>query len=269
MFDAKAKAADEPLDCAAGGAPQALSAPAPVLVVLHQTHSSPGHIGRLLRQRGHALDIRRPRYGDSLPTTLAQHAGAVIFGGPMSANDNDDYILRETAWIGVALKEGKPFLGVCLGAQMLARHLGARVFLDPEQRVEIGYHAIEPNAEARKLGEWPERVYQWHKEGFDLPAGATLLATSSSPFPNQAFRIGSALAVQFHPEISCAQVCRWTGYNPGRLTLDGAQARHDQIASHVAYAPRVHAWLAAMLDRWVDGTLDHGMRHRVDAVAAA
>ena len=89
----------------------------------------------------------------------------------MSANDEDDFIRRETDWIGVALKENKPYLGVCLGAQMLARHLGARVFLDPEQRVEIGYHAIEPNSEAKKLGDWPERVYQWHKEGFDLPAG--------------------------------------------------------------------------------------------------
>src|SRR5690554_2358933 len=87
-----------------------------VVIVLHQLHSNPGHVGQWLRNRGYTLDIRRPRYGDPLPETLENHAGAVIFGGPMSANDPEEYIKRETEWIGVALKERKPFLGICLGA---------------------------------------------------------------------------------------------------------------------------------------------------------
>src|SRR5205807_7888351 len=92
----------------------------PVCTVLHQENSNPGHVGQWFRRNGHALDIRKPRYGDPLPATLADHSGAVIFGGPMSANDKDEFIRLETEWIGVALKEEKPFLGVCLGAQMLA-----------------------------------------------------------------------------------------------------------------------------------------------------
>ena len=72
---------------------------APVLIVLHQEHSTPGRVGRLLQERGHVLDIRRPRYGDPLPETLERHAGAVIFGGPMSANDPDDFVKREIDWI--------------------------------------------------------------------------------------------------------------------------------------------------------------------------
>ena len=67
----------------------------PVLIVLHQETSTPGRVGRLLMERGYPLDIRRPRYGDPLPDTLAGHAGAVIFGGPMSANDEEDFIRRE------------------------------------------------------------------------------------------------------------------------------------------------------------------------------
>ena len=62
----------------------------PVLIVLHQETSTPGRVGKALRALGHPLDIRRPRFGDPLPDTLDQHAGAVIFGGPMSANDSDD-----------------------------------------------------------------------------------------------------------------------------------------------------------------------------------
>src|SRR5690606_15142592 len=99
----------------------------PVLIVLHQENSTPGRVGQYLRKRGVPLDIRRPIIGDPLPETLEHHAGAIVFGGPQSANDDLDFIRREIAWLGVPLKEDKPFLGICLGGQMLARHLGARV----------------------------------------------------------------------------------------------------------------------------------------------
>ena len=67
-----------------------------ILVVLHQEMSSPGRVGQLLEMTGFTLDIRRPPLGDPLPETLEDHHGAIIFGGPMSANDRDDFILRET-----------------------------------------------------------------------------------------------------------------------------------------------------------------------------
>src|SRR5262249_56854522 len=99
----------------------------PVLIVLHQEPSTPGRVGNVLRALGHRLDIRRPRFGDALPQTLDEHAGAVFFGGPMSANDPDDYVRREIDWIEIALREQRPFLGVFLGAQMLAKQLRAKV----------------------------------------------------------------------------------------------------------------------------------------------
>ncbi|MGB9141813.1 MAG: glutamine amidotransferase, partial [Aestuariivirga sp.] len=98
-----------------------------ILIIVHQETSTPGRIGMMLKAMGFALDIRRPFLGESLPETMDQHAGAVIFGGPMSANDPESWIAREIDWIGVPLKEQKPFLGVCLGAQMLAMHLGGAV----------------------------------------------------------------------------------------------------------------------------------------------
>ena len=133
--------------------------------------------------------MRRPRFGDPLPETLREHAAAVIFGGPMSANDDDDFIRREIDWIAaVPLKEDRPFLGICLGAQMCARALGGRVFPHPQGQAEIGYYPIRPTpAGLAVVNDWPEQVYQWHREGFELPRCAELLAEGDM-FEVQAFR---------------------------------------------------------------------------------
>ena len=97
-----------------------------VLIVMHQAHSTPGRIGCYLTALGARLDIRRPSLDEPLPATLDDHDAVVVFGGPMSANDDCDWIAREIAWLETPLREDKPLLGICLGAQMLARTLGAR-----------------------------------------------------------------------------------------------------------------------------------------------
>jgi GMP synthase (glutamine-hydrolysing) len=226
----------------------------PVLLILHQQHSNPGHVGQWFRRNGYALDIRRHFAGDPLPPTLAGHSGAVIFGGPQSANDNLAFIRDEVDWIRVPLREKKPFLGICLGAQMLAHHLGARVDHCRRGSVEIGYHPIR-STEAGRAFAFPSRVYQWHREGFDLPRGCTLLATSDGAYPNQAMQHGAAVGVQFHPEITFAQVNRWSGSNPVRLLLRGARPRREQIDTHLMEAPKVHGWLDRFLGQWVVGAL--------------
>ena len=113
-----------------------------VLIVLHQEHSTPGRVGQGLKAMGARLDIRRPSLDEPLPKTLAGHDGVIVFGGPMCANDSCDWIRREIDWLAVPLKEDKPFLGICLGAQMLALQLGARVFGYDDKRSEIGYFPI-------------------------------------------------------------------------------------------------------------------------------
>ena len=230
-----------------------------VLIVLHQDHSTPGRIGTSLAKRGFALDIRRPSLGEPLPATLAEHAGAIVFGGPMSANDDHlDWVRREIDWLAVPLSEDKPLLGVCLGAQMLARQLGARVFSYPDKRSEIGYYPLAPTPEADRLcaAPFPRHVYHWHCDGFELPSGARLLAHSDGEFPNQAFAFGSrALALQFHPEVTYAMICRWTTRGAERLDRPGAQPRSEQLEGWFRYDRAVALWLAAMLPAWVDGAL--------------
>lgn len=225
-----------------------------ILVVLHQEQSTPGRIGRLLREAGYDLDVRRPRFGDPLPATLVGHAGAIVFGGPMSANDPDDYIRAEIDWIGVPLREDKPLLGICLGAQMMARHLGRRVYRHPQGRVEIGYHAITPTHAAHALcgAPFPERVYHWHREGFELPRGAELLARGEH-FEVQACRAApNAYALQFHPEVTYAMMCRWTVRALERAHEEpGAHPRHAHLEGwHMHDAP-VARWLRAFLSHWL------------------
>lgn len=247
-------------DRAVGQVPPPDTDPAkkPVLIVLHQENSNPGHVGQWFVRNGFPLDIRKPRFGDPLPATMGHHCGAVIFGGPMSANDKDAFIGTEIDWIGMTLKEQAPFLGICLGAQMLAIQLGAKVGFDPQDRAEIGYYPLVTTEDGRRLGAFPDHVYQWHREGCELPRGAQLLATANGAFPVQAFAYGpAAVGVQFHPEITYAQVHRWTGNNNTRLQMKGAYERQQHIDGHVMHAPKVQAWLSGFLDRWARNKLSH------------
>jgi GMP synthase (glutamine-hydrolysing) len=223
----------------------------PVLIVLHQETSTPGRVGNALRALGYVLDIRRPRFGDPLPETLDEHSGAVIFGGPMSANDPDDYIRREIDWISIPLREQRPFLGICLGAQMLAMQLGARVAPHPEGRTEIGYYPIHPTAVGlARCPHWPDHVYHWHREGFELPAGADLLAEGSD-FPNQAFQYGHAFGIQFHPDVTYAMMYRWTTRGHTRLDSPGAHPRHHHFADRAVHDVTERAWLKHFINDWL------------------
>ena len=229
----------------------AVSAPKS-LVVLHQEHSTPGRVGRLLRERGYELDIRRPRFGDPLPETMAGHAGAVVFGGPMSCNDDEAWIRREIDWIGVPLREEKPFLGICLGAQMMARHLGGRVSRHPDGHVEIGYWPLRPTQAGAALMAWPSHVYHWHNEGFEHVRGMELMAAGDT-FANQAVRCGrNAYGLQFHPEVTHLMLCRWTMCEEAKLAVPGAQDRATQIAGRFQHDHAVARWLDAFLDLWLE-----------------
>jgi len=231
--------------------PMSANSPLPILVLMHGEASSAGRIGQALQRRGHRLDIRKPRFGCALPQSLEHHAGVVVFGGPMSCNDPDEYLKREIGFAGVALREEKPFLGVCLGAQMLAKHLGAAVGKHPAGKVEIGYHPIAATPEGRRLGAWPEMVFQWHREGFELPSACAKLA-GGAVFENQAFSCGDrVIGLQFHPEITYGLVNRWTTVAKDWKDSDGAQAREAQLDGHLLNAKAVAAWFERLLDGWL------------------
>ncbi len=222
-----------------------------ILIILHQEASTPGRVGMRLIERGFDLDIRRPPIGDELPETMDEHAGAVMFGGPMSANDGDEFVKRETDWLAVPLKEDRPFLGICLGAQKLVRHLGGSVWTHPQELVEIGYYPLHATPAGEALLDWPDMIYHFHREGFDLPNGAELLA-SGDTYSNQAFRYGEkTYAFQFHTELTLAMLCKWTVKGAHRMILPGAQTRKQQLDGRMMYDAPVSAFLDNFLDLWI------------------
>ncbi len=225
-----------------------------VLIIFNMETSRAGRIGLWLRRRGAELDTRRPLLGDPLPETLEGYRGAIVFGGPGSVNDTERYphYRTVTEWLSVPLKEERPFLGICLGSQMLSKHLGARVGPHPEGYCEIGYYPVRPTAAGKALcAAWPDHVYEWHSEGFELPAGAELLAEGAGRFPNQAYRYGrGAFALQFHPEATAAMIHRWTVMGAGRMNCRGAQPRRAHIENRPLHDPAIASWLESFLERW-------------------
>lgn len=224
-----------------------------ILIVVHQLHSTPGEVGRILSEWGYDLDVRCLAEGDRLPKTMDQHEGAIVLGGPMSANDDDTlpFIKSELDWIPTVVEANKPYLGICLGAQLLARSLGAPVAPHPQARVEVGYYPLHATAEGQSLFNTLSHVYHWHKEGFELPTGAQLLATGDA-FPNQAFQYGNrAYGFQFHPEITLQMITKWTTDATDHLLRPGAQAHEHHFQSHERHAADMSRWLARFLNQWL------------------
>ncbi|MGF1611044.1 MAG: glutamine amidotransferase [Kiloniellales bacterium] len=224
-----------------------------VVLIDHPVGQRDDRASRLIAERGYELQWCCPGKGESLPALGPQHAAAVVYGGTenLSVDEDRPYLRQEIDWIARWAGQGRPFLGICLGGQLLARALGAPVAPHPEKLHEIGYYPITPAPGANGFLGAPLHVYQWHKEGFELPPGATLLA-SGETFPNQAFRYGErAYGIQFHPEVSPPVMRRWLSEASEAVDRPGAHSPEQQIADAERFDAAMEAWLVGFLDGWL------------------
>ena len=225
-----------------------------VLYVLHQKTSVAGDIGNKFKDRGYLEEIIRPPLGDRLPEDLSNYSAIVIFGGPMSVNDDDQFIKDEIEWMEKVIKSKIPFLGICLGAQILAKYLGCDVVKNEKDLAEIGFYEIKPVGEGDNIFKNQNVFYQFHTEGFELPEGCQLLARGEI-FKNQAFRYENCYALQFHPEVNLSVHLRWLFFvlikKPKVLFLNGSQNIFYQLYLRFKYNKSVSIWLDSFLDNYL------------------
>ncbi len=187
---------------------------AKVLVLQHVAYEILGTLNPLLKKRG--IRIRYVNFGRN-PTEqprLAGYQGLIVLGGPMNVDQITNYphLKTEVELIKAAIDQQIPTLGICLGAQLIARALGAKVYPNPAK--EIGWYPVsltEAGQQDHVLGTFQatETIFQWHNDTFEIPKGAQHLASSPS-CPNQAFRYADNIyGVQFHLEVDQAMIERW------------------------------------------------------------
>lgn len=180
----------------------------------------------------------------------------VVLGGPMGAYEVEDYafLSDEMALLRTRVGAGRPTLAICLGAQILAQALGARVYPGTS---EIGWAPITLTAAGeqsvlRDVGRAEVPILHWHGDTFDLPPGADRLA-STPDCENQAFSLGATLAVQFHPEVSARHFERWLICNTAQIArMEGHTVRslRDQAARYAdAAVARNRLWFAEWLGK--------------------
>lgn len=185
-----------------------------LLVFQHVPHEILGTFNPLLKNAG--FRIRYVNFGrtpEAIPN-VEKYDGLIILGGPMCISQRDNYphLLTEMEAIRAAMELGMPILGICLGAQLIAAALHARVHRNPVK--EIGWYDVTATEAGRKdplfrFFNGTEKIFQWHGDTFDIPHGAVHLATSPD-CRNQAFRVGDRVyGLQFHLEVDAALIERW------------------------------------------------------------
>lgn len=203
-----------------------------VLALTHGPSVGPGVFGAEVTSAGHELEECRIAAGGKPPT---DRDAILVFGGAMHPDQEErhPWLLDEHRFLVEALERETPVFGVCLGAQLLAKAAGAPVH--PAAEPEVGWLPVElteAGATDPVLGAAPERfdAFQWHHYTYDLPAGAVELARSDSC--TQAFRLGPALGIQFHAEVTEPQLGSWLAEDPE--DVDDAEAMRAATRERIA-----------------------------------
>lgn len=228
-----------------------------ILILQHEPHEGLGALEPLFAADGRKVKTHHLYSGDSVPLEeeLCVWDGIVILGGAMSANDDKkfSFIRDELALVPQAVKLKIPLLGICLGSQIIAKALGAKVYRGAQK--EIGWYPLTLTESASKdaifgsLG-FQTLMFQWHGETFDLPSGAIRLA-SSKLYPNQAFRYTDRIyGLQFHCEMTDTMIREWM--EKGSKEIEEAGLSAEKILEETPkYLPHLRRFAHQMAQRWL------------------
>jgi len=224
--------------------------------ITHVAFEDLGSFEQILIEEGFELEYLCAAYDDLGNISPETDDLVIILGGPISVNDIDEYpfIQAELEMLTARLKADKPTLGICLGAQLIAKALGAKVY--PGQHKEIGWSPILlDDAGSRSALRYfvgdGVCVLHWHGETFDLPEYAEHLA-SSEYYANQAFSYGKALALQFHPEVTRRGLEQWyIGHTVEIHRIDGISV--NQLRNDTGrFADTLQARAYTFLTEWLE-----------------
>ncbi len=224
-----------------------------ILLIAHDDSSRDDRASRHLTAHGHEIAWTCPAQGGELPDVKDGFDAVIVYGGIESANSHDSnaHIRRELDWIADWLAAEKPYLGLCLGSQLLAHALGAKVAPHPEGLHERGFVRVHPTEAGRAIMPEPMHVYQAHQEGFEVAPGAELLFTGET-YPHQGFRYGGrAYGFQFHPECTPEVMVRWMEMDSDEAEKPGAHSRERQLADSERYDAPMGDWFEGFLRRWI------------------
>ena len=219
----------------------------------HMQEKRDDYVAKFLDEQGIEQVHVNPAHGVPLPSNPDEFDALLIYGGIQSANDGNErtYIADEIEWISNWLDEKRPTLGICLGAQLIAKTLGATVSRHPDNLVEIGFHKITPTETAGDFLSSPSYFFQWHSEGFTVPESCELLAEGEQ-FPNQAFRYGTnTYGIQFHPEVTRPVMEVWLSSGSQMLSAPGVQSAEQQLEDESRYGEDMGNWCRNFVDHWV------------------
>ncbi len=179
------------------------------MVIQNITCEHLGNLANLFDLDGFNVTILNSK-NNSIPTDIISYSGIIILGGPMSVYDNYDYLQNEQKLIKKAVDMNIPTLGICLGSQLIAQAMGGKVY--PGNLKEIGWYDIEITENGNReifngVANLKHTVFQWHGDTFELPASAIILAKSNTYI--QAFRIKTAIGIQFHIEVDESMIEEW------------------------------------------------------------
>ena len=201
-----------------------------VLIIVHVESEGPGTLGAFLESSGADVRLARVYTGEQLPENINGLQAVISMGGPMNVYEEQEYpfLKDETLLLRKAIASDLPVLGICLGAQMIAKASGARVVRSPKE--EVGWGKISLTDAGRSdllFSGLPATldVLQWHGDMFEIPAAGALIATGDD-CPNQAFRYRNAFGLQFHVEVTREILADWFKDSPD---LDKILRRYDEL----------------------------------------